>query len=135
MIHVHVEAHADGVGRHQEIHIARLIEIDLRVAGARRKRAHHHGCPAPLPPHDFSKAINRFRRKGHDRGPAGQAAQFARARMGQFGKPRPCNELCLGQQGADHIAHGLGAEKHGLGTASGMEQPIREHMTPFRIGA
>ena len=39
MVDIHVEAHADGIGRHQEIHIARLVELDLRVAGARADSA------------------------------------------------------------------------------------------------
>src|SRR3546814_12938749 len=34
--HVKVEAHADGVGRHQIIHLARLIERDLSVSGDRK---------------------------------------------------------------------------------------------------
>ena len=39
VIDIHVEAHADGVGGDQEIDIARLVERDLGIAGARRKRA------------------------------------------------------------------------------------------------
>ena len=35
MVDVHVEAHADCVGRDQEIDLARLEKLDLRVAGAR----------------------------------------------------------------------------------------------------
>jgi hypothetical protein len=37
VIDVEVEAHADRIGRDQEIDVARLIEGDLRVAGARRQ--------------------------------------------------------------------------------------------------
>ena len=42
---VEIEAHADGVGRHEVIHVAVLIERDLGVARARAERAHHHGAP------------------------------------------------------------------------------------------
>ena len=36
MIDIEIESHADRVGRHQIIDLARLIELDLRVARARR---------------------------------------------------------------------------------------------------
>ena len=35
VIDIQIEAHADGVGRHQKVHIAGLIQFYLRVAGAR----------------------------------------------------------------------------------------------------
>ena len=41
---VHVEAHADGVGGHQEVHLAGLVERHLGVAGARAERS-----PSPPP--------------------------------------------------------------------------------------
>ena len=34
MIDIEIEAHADGVGRDEIIDLARLVEFDLRVAGA-----------------------------------------------------------------------------------------------------
>ena len=45
---VEVETHADGVGRHQMLHIAVLIYLDLRIPRAGGKRAHHHRRPAFL---------------------------------------------------------------------------------------
>ena len=33
---IQVQAHPDGIGGHQIIHIAVLIQLDLRIAGARR---------------------------------------------------------------------------------------------------
>ena len=33
MVHIHVQAHADGVGGHQEVDLARLIERHLGIAG------------------------------------------------------------------------------------------------------
>jgi hypothetical protein len=34
VVHIQVEAHADGVGGDEVVHVAVLVELDLRVAGA-----------------------------------------------------------------------------------------------------
>ena len=48
MIDVEIEAHADGVGRHEEVDVAGLVERDLGVARARAERAEHDGGAAAL---------------------------------------------------------------------------------------
>ena len=48
--HVHVEAHADGVGGDQMLDLAGLVHRDLGVAGARRQGAQHDGGTALLAP-------------------------------------------------------------------------------------
>ena len=53
MVDVHVEAHADGVGRDEEIDFAGLEELDLGVAGAGRERPHHHRRAAAMPADQF----------------------------------------------------------------------------------
>ena len=58
MVDVHVEAHADGVGRHQEIDLAGLEQLDLGVAGAGRQRPHHHRRPAALPADQFGDGVD-----------------------------------------------------------------------------
>jgi len=35
MVDIHIDAHADSIGRHQEVHFAGLIKLHLGVAGAR----------------------------------------------------------------------------------------------------
>ncbi len=56
MVDIHVEAHADRIGRDQEVDIARLVKGDLRVAGARGKSTHHHRRAAALAPDQFAIA-------------------------------------------------------------------------------
>ena len=53
MIDVEVEPHADRVGGNQVFDVPRLIERDLCVPRARRKRAEHHGGAAALPTDQF----------------------------------------------------------------------------------
>ena len=45
VIDIEIEPHADRIGRDQIIAIARMIDRDLRVAGARRKRPITRGAP------------------------------------------------------------------------------------------
>src|SRR5262249_10566563 len=49
MVDIHVETHADSVGRDQEVYFPALSEPHLRVAGARTERAHPHGSTAAMP--------------------------------------------------------------------------------------
>jgi hypothetical protein len=46
-VHVHVQPHADGVGGHHVVDLARLVQGDLGVARPRRQRAHDHRGAAP----------------------------------------------------------------------------------------
>ena len=48
MIDIKVKPHADGIGGDQIVDLAILIHFNLRIARARGKRAHHHGCTAFL---------------------------------------------------------------------------------------
>ena len=74
VIDVEVEAHADGVGRHQEIDVAVLVERDLGVAGARRERAQHHGGAATLAADQFGDGVDLVGREGDDGGARAAAA-------------------------------------------------------------
>ncbi len=64
---VHVEPHADRVGCDEIIDFARLEHCDLRVARARRKRAHHDRRATAHPAQHFGDRVNLLGREGHDR--------------------------------------------------------------------
>ena len=55
MVEVHVEAHADRVGRDQVIDLAGLEHADLGVARARAERAEHHRRAAALAAHQLGQ--------------------------------------------------------------------------------
>ena len=63
VIDIEIKPHADGIGRHQVIHLARLIELDLRVARARRQGAEHDRGTAALATDQFGDGVNFFGRK------------------------------------------------------------------------
>ena len=73
MVHIHVEAHADGIRRHQEIHFPVLIKRHLCVACARRKPAHHHGATATPAAHGFCNGVDFLRAEGDNGGTRRQA--------------------------------------------------------------
>ena len=73
MVHIHIEAHADGICRDQKIHFPVLIERDLRIACARRKPSHHHRATATPAAHRFGNGVNFLRAEGDNGGTRRQA--------------------------------------------------------------
>ena len=74
---VEVEPHADGVGGHQVVDLARLEERDLRVARARRERAHHHRRPAPQRPQPLGQRVDLVAEKATTALRGGRRASFS----------------------------------------------------------
>ena len=133
MVDVHVEPHADRVRRNQEVDIARLVERDLRIARARRQRAHDHRSTAALPAHQLCNRIDRIRREPDDGRSAGQACQLARAGIGKVGKARARDELHARQQLLQQRAHRVRAKEDRLRAAPRVQEPVREHMAAIRV--
>jgi hypothetical protein len=134
MDQIHVQAHADGVGRHQIIHLARLIHLDLGVAGARAQRAHDNGTAAALAAHHLGDAIDLGGGKSHHRTARGQSGGLARPAVAQCRKPRAGDDIQPGQQSAQERPHGVGPQQHGLVHAAGMQDTIGEDMAALGIG-
>ena len=134
MVHIHVQAHADGVSRHQEIHIAALIQLDLGVAGAGAERAQHHRRAAALAADQFGDAVNILGGKSHHRRTAGQAGELFRAGIGKVRKARAGDEPGLGNETLNGAAHGVAAEQHGFFQPAGMQQPVGEDMAALGVG-
>ena len=131
---VHVEAHADGVGRHQVVDLARLVEFDLGVAGARAERPHDDGRAAALAADQLGDAVDLGRREGDDGRAWWQAGDLPRPRIGQGREARPLDEFGIGYQGADPALAGVGAHHHGLAQAAGPEQTVGEDVAALGIG-
>ena len=66
VIDVEIEAHADGVGRHQEVDVARLIERHLGIARARAECPEHDGGAAALAAHQLGDGVDLGSREGDD---------------------------------------------------------------------
>ena len=76
VIDVEVEAHADRVGGDDVVDIAGLVQLDLRVAGARRQRAEHDRRAAALAPDPLGDGVDLLGRERDDRGRGGRRAIF-----------------------------------------------------------
>ena len=83
VIDVEIEPHADGVGRHQVVDLARLIELDLGIARARRQRAEHDRGAAALAADQFGDGVNLVGRERDDGRAARQPRQFLLAGIGE----------------------------------------------------
>jgi hypothetical protein len=135
MGHVHVEAHADGVGGDEVIDLAGLVHGDLGVAGAGRERAHHHGGAAAHPAQHLGYGINLLGREGDDGGARRQAGELGRTGIAQGRETRPPDDLGLRQQRAHHRRERFGAEDHGFLAAADVEHAIREDVAALGVGA
>ncbi|MCY1172629.1 hypothetical protein D9M73_127680 [compost metagenome] len=114
MRHIHVEPHADRVGRDQIIDLARLEHRHLRVARARGQSAHHHRRAAAQPPQHLRHRIDFFGAERDDRRAFGQAADLLGPGIGQRRKARAIDDLDLGHQRLEHRPQRFGAEQHRL---------------------
>src|SRR5262249_14943634 len=92
MVDIEVQPHADCVRRHQIVDLPRLVEIDLRVARARRQRAEHDRGPTALPTDQFRDRVNLFGRKRDDRGTPGQSRKLFFAGESKPRQSRPADD-------------------------------------------
>ncbi len=104
VIDVEIEPHADGVGRHQVVDLAGLIELDLGIAGARRQRAEHDRGAAALAADQFGDGVNFLGGKRDDGGAARQPRQLFLAGEGKLRQPRPADDAGAGQGAARRSA-------------------------------
>ncbi len=134
VVDVEVEAHADGVGGDDVVDVAVLVEVDLRVAGARRQRAQHHGGAALLPSQPFGDGVDLLRREGDDGRAARQARDLLLAGEGELGHARSGDELGARQQLKQRLLHGGGADEQRLVEAAAVQQPIGEDVAAVEVG-
>ena len=134
MVDVHIEAHADGVGGDDIVHLAALIERDLRIARARAERPHDDGGAAAMAAHELGERVDRLGGIGDDRRTRRQAAELSRLDIPELGQARPARDRGLRQKAGDQRPDGPGAEKDGLLAAAGTEQAVGEDMSALPVG-
>ena len=130
---VEVEAHADGVGRHQRVDLARLEERHLRVAGARRERAEHHRGPAPQRPQPLGERVDLGDGERHHGAPRRQARELHHARAAEAREPGAVGVDRGGQELAHQRAHGVRAEEPRLLPPACSQDPVGEDVPPLGV--
>ena len=133
VIEIEIETHADGVGRHEEVHVAVLVELHLRVARAGAQRAEDDRSTAALPPHELGDGVNVVDRERDDGRPARQAGDLLVAGVSELRQARARHEVCAGKQLTDGVAHGGCAKQQRLVETARVEQPVGEHMPALGI--
>ena len=131
---VHVEAHADRIGRDQIVDLAGLIHRNLRVARARRERAHHHRRAAAQPPQHLGDRVDLLRGEGDDHRALGQPRQLLRTGIGERREARAADDLDVRHQRAQHRPQRLGAEDQRLLAAACAQQAVGEDMAALGVG-
>ena len=135
MVHIEVEPHPDGVGGDQVVDVARLIEGDLRIAGARAERSHHDRCTAALPAHQLRDRVDLIRGKRDDRRATRQPRDLLRTGEHKLRQARPADHRQPRQQRLQDSAHCPGAEQKRLLAAAQMQDPVGEDVAAFEIGS
>ncbi len=130
---VHVEAHADGVGRDQIIDLAALEHRDLGVAGRRRQHAHHHRRAAPEAAQHFGERVNLLGGESDDGRARRQSRKLGAAGIAQGRKTRAADDLGFGEKLADQRLQRVRTEDQGLLAAAGAKHAVGEDMAALRV--
>src|SRR5690606_823607 len=86
---VEVEPHADRIRRNEVIDIAILEKCDLRVAGARAERPHHHRSTPLLAPDELGNRVDIIRRETDDGAARRHPAQLPCPGIGELRETLP----------------------------------------------
>jgi len=135
MVEVHVEPHADRVGRHEVIDLAGLEHADLGIACTRTQGAQHDRRAAALAAHHLRQREDVGHCKGDDGAARRQPCRLFGAEIAQRGEARAGDELGLRHEAAEQRLDGVGAEEHRLLAPARMEEPRREDMAALGIAA
>ena len=108
-VDVKVQPHADGVGGDDVIDFAGLVECDLRVAGAGRKRAHDDRRAAFLAAEEFGDRVDFLGAEGDDGGAFRQFGDLGMAGIAQLREARARLGLDTEFELLQQAAHRVGA--------------------------
>ena len=134
-VDVHVEAHADRVGRDEIVDLAALEHCDLGIASGGRERAHDHGGAALEPPQHLGERVDLLGREGDDGRAGRQARELDATGIAQGREARAADDLGLGQQLADDRPQRVGAEDQRLLAAAGAEHAVGEDVAALGVAA
>ena len=134
VVDIEVEPHADRVGGHEVVDMAGLVELDLRVAGARRQRPEHHRGTAALAADELGDGVDLLGREGHDGGAVRQPRNLLLAREGQLREPRPGDHVHAGNQRLDDGPHGERADQERLVAAALVQETVGEDVAAVEVG-
>ena len=134
VVDVEVEAHADGVGRHQEVHLPGLVEAHLRVAGPRGQGAEHERGPALLAAEAGGHLVELAHREDDDRRARRQLAEALRLGIAEGGQAGPRGEGRVRQELVEERPDGLGAEQPRLEAAPRALDPVGEDVASLAVG-
>ena len=135
MLDVQVQPHPDGIRCHQKIDIAVLVKFDLRIAGARAKRPHHHRTTALLAADQFGNGIDIFNRKADNCTAFRHPAYLFRTCMRQRRKTILFHKGHPRHHRGDRRAHGVRPQKQRFHQPARVDQTVGEHMATVRISA
>ena len=133
VVDIEIQPHADGVGRDKVIDVAGLVELDLRVARARRERAQDDGRSPPLAADQLGDGIDLVGREGDDGRAARQAGDLLGPDILQHRHARSRDDRDARQQRLERGADGGRAEQHGLVAAAQVADAVGEDVAALQV--
>jgi len=134
-LEVEVEAHADGVGGDEVLHLSGLVHRDLRVACAWREPTEHHRDTAAQFPQRLRQLVDALGGEGDDGRPRRQPLERLGAEVLQLREALAAAERDVGQQLREQWSHRLGAEEPRLLAPPRMQEPVGEHVPALAVRA
>ena len=135
VIDLEIQTHPDGVGCDQEIDVARLVDLDLRVAGARAERSQNDCSAAALPADQFGDGVNVVGREGDDGAARRQPRDLSGAGICQHRHARPGHDVHPRDELLDDAAHGRRTEEKRLILSPQVQNPVGENVPPLQISS
>jgi len=135
VVHVHVQAHADRVGRDQEVDLLVLEQRHLGVAGAGAEAAHDDGAAATAPADRLGDGVDLGGAEGDDGAARRQAGQAGFAGVAELRQAGAGLDLGVRHQAAEQGPDGVSAEHHGFRQAARVQQAVGEDVAAVGIGA
>ncbi len=133
VVDVQVQPHPDGVRGHEVIHLARLVEGDLRVASARGEGPEHEGRPPALAAQPLRDRVELAHGEDNDRAPAGELPELPGRGVAQGGEARARQEAGVRQQAPEQGADCLRPDQHGLELPAGVQDALREDVAALAV--
>ncbi len=134
VVDVEIEPHADRVGGDEIVDVAILEHRHLRIAGARRQRAQHHGRAAVLAADQFGDRIDFIGGERDDRGPSRLPRDLAIAGEFELRQSGTRDDGGARQQPLDDGTHRRSPQQQRLVAAAAMQDAVGEDVPALEIG-
>src|SRR5690606_38860282 len=133
MVYVEVETHTDSVCRYEIVHLTRLVELDLSIAGAGAKGAENDRGATALTTDELANRVDLISGESHDGRATRQARDLFWPRIGQHRHARTADDGNAFEQALQNPAHCRRAQEERLLPATQIDETICEDVPALKV--